>query len=392
MDPSCASTWSRCRPELPRLSSLSSALGLLLSLALGAAPGAHADKPSAKRHGSRRPVPARAPAADSTPAPPTETRAETQADVLYAEAVAAFRAGSYERAAQRAARAVTEYEALGGRAAALGEMKYLQGRATLLLALDLHGAARLSGARQAVDLLQASEPLAPTLLHLDRTLAPQQDRERNRALLRARRVVAAERVLFVRKQGRGAVRVAPAELRCAAGCDAVDREFPLDQRLTLTAQPDEDAWFVGWEGACRGAGPCLVTLDQDRQVQAVFGPRHRLSVALRGDGGAVRSVPDGLSCGAACRAYFPGGQSVALRAVPHRGASFLGWSGACAGAGPCALTLQRDAEVGARFRPLRAQPWLWGTVAAVVATGVATGLLLRYHPWDPDPPVIREVP
>jgi hypothetical protein len=41
---------------------------------------------------------------------------------------------------------------------------------------------------------------------------------------------------------------------------------------------------------------------------------------------------------------------LALRAVPAKGARFVGWSGSCRGTKACRVTLDRGRSVGARFR------------------------------------------
>ena len=44
-------------------------------------------------------------------------------------------------------------------------------------------------------------------------------------------------------------------------------------QLTLTAAPSDGFMFTGWEGDCAGAGACMVTMDQPRNVIAHFAPK-----------------------------------------------------------------------------------------------------------------------
>ena len=74
----------------------------------------------------------------------------------------------------------------------------------------------------------------------------------------------------------------------------------------------------------------------------------RLDVAVSGLG-TVRSDPNGITCGTDCRQSFSHESAVTLTAVAEAGAVFVGWDGACAGAGPCRLTMGDAARVGARF-------------------------------------------
>src|SRR5207247_8541774 len=59
-----------------------------------------------------------------------------------------------------------------------------------------------------------------------------------------------------------------------------------------------------------------------------------LSVSTVGPG-SVSSNPAGIGCGATCAAAFVPGTTVTLTALTAAGATFSGWSGACAG--PTAL-------------------------------------------------------
>jgi hypothetical protein len=74
----------------------------------------------------------------------------------------------------------------------------------------------------------------------------------------------------------------------------------------------------------------------------------RLSVSVRGPGG-VRSTTVGIACPRRCSATFTRGTRVLLRAVPVRGARFVGWSGACSGRSVCRVAMSGNRLVRARF-------------------------------------------
>jgi Carboxypeptidase regulatory-like domain/Divergent InlB B-repeat domain len=79
-----------------------------------------------------------------------------------------------------------------------------------------------------------------------------------------------------------------------------------------------------------------------------------LTVAKTGGGtGTVSSAPAGIICGVTCAAVFEEGTAITLTAVADSGSEFTGWSGACSGTGPCALTLGEGAEVIANFARMR---------------------------------------
>jgi WD40 repeat protein len=77
-----------------------------------------------------------------------------------------------------------------------------------------------------------------------------------------------------------------------------------------------------------------------------------LTVAREGEG-AVRSVPDGITCGTACEAGFAEDSWVLLEATPAVGWRFSTWSGDCGGGAPQVQVLLRgDVHCVARFEPM----------------------------------------
>jgi uncharacterized delta-60 repeat protein len=74
-----------------------------------------------------------------------------------------------------------------------------------------------------------------------------------------------------------------------------------------------------------------------------------LAVTKTGSGsGTVTSSPNGIDCGATCSASFAAGP-VTLTATAAAGSSFTGWSGDCAGTGPCMLSMSADQTATATF-------------------------------------------
>jgi hypothetical protein len=75
-----------------------------------------------------------------------------------------------------------------------------------------------------------------------------------------------------------------------------------------------------------------------------------LSVTKAGTGGGtVTSSPAGIICGADCSESYASGTSVTLTATSAAGSTFGGWSGACAGAGACTLSMTEARSVTATF-------------------------------------------
>src|SRR5439155_794115 len=129
--------------------------------------------------------------------------------------------------------------------------------------------------------------------------------------------------------GSGTITSEPNGIGCPVTCAAV---YATGATVTLTARADLGSSFGGWSGGgCSGSGTCAVTLGADTTVTATFVLQgFVLSVSTVGPG-SVSSNPAGIGCGATCAAAFVPGTTVTLTALTAAGATFSGWSGACAG-------------------------------------------------------------
>jgi len=164
--------------------------------------------------------------------------------------------------------------------------------------------------------------------------------------------------------GAGSVSSTPAGIQCTrnggAQSGTCQAAFPAGAIVTLTGASSGPSVFSGWTGGgCTGTGPCLVTLDQARQVTATFEPPQEvLTVSTSGIGnGTVTSSPAGIGCNrtnqaelGACAAGFGSGTVVTLTAVPTGAHTFAGWSGSgCTGTGTCQVTMSQARSVTAEF-------------------------------------------
>lgn len=76
-----------------------------------------------------------------------------------------------------------------------------------------------------------------------------------------------------------------------------------------------------------------------------------VSVSMSESGrGRVISTPAAIDCPGMCSSVFPHGAILELTAIPHARSVFIGWTGACIGAGSCAATLTGPMAVNAEFR------------------------------------------
>jgi hypothetical protein len=168
--------------------------------------------------------------------------------------------------------------------------------------------------------------------------------------------------------GSGTVTSVPAGIDCGPTCAG---SFASATSVTLTATAAPGSIFGGWSGGgCSGVDSCTVVLAASTTVEAAFSlqaaTQVTLTVTKAGTGtGTVASVPVGITCGPVCAAAFDERTPVTLTATPAADSTFMGWSGACSGTGPCALTLTAATAVTATFRSNVAGASL---VAAVLPT------------------------
>ncbi len=131
--------------------------------------------------------------------------------------------------------------------------------------------------------------------------------------------------------GSGEVSRDPEGTSCGANCT----QHADGTTVTLKAQPHAGSVFSGWSGHCSGTNASVdVTMDSNRACTATFTTApvsYNLTVTTDGNGsGEVSRDPEGTSCGANCTQHADG-TTVTLKAQPHAGSVFSGWSGHCSG-------------------------------------------------------------
>jgi hypothetical protein len=135
-------------------------------------------------------------------------------------------------------------------------------------------------------------------------------------------------------------------IACPPACSGT---FESGARVQLTpGVPPRGRRFLGWRGSCTGATVCAVTLDQERRVDAVWGPASfRISVRVAGRG---RVTTTNFGCTTSCAKTFAAGKTFVFRARPAKGWRFVRWSGACKGRTTCRVATTAARSFVATFR------------------------------------------
>lgn len=145
--------------------------------------------------------------------------------------------------------------------------------------------------------------------------------------------------------GAGVVTSSSGGLVCPGMCSV---QVPYDTALTLTAAPTTSSLFLGWSDGCSGT-ECTLTAKANAHVGATFAKQNELVVVKAGSGGGTVTAP-GIACGVDCSELYQAGAMIELVATPDNESTFAGWSGGgCAGAGPCAVTIDAATQVTATF-------------------------------------------
>ncbi len=152
--------------------------------------------------------------------------------------------------------------------------------------------------------------------------------------------------------GQGNVTSNPTGIECNFDCTEI---YDYGTELTLTPNPEVGTTFAGWIGDCTGTDPCVVTLTEDLDVEAVFTlNRYTLTVTKIGSGtGRILSSPGAIFCGETCTAELNHGTVIELvqtaDAKPNETITFEGWGGDCSGTETCILTMDQNRSVTVRF-------------------------------------------
>lgn len=133
-----------------------------------------------------------------------------------------------------------------------------------------------------------------------------------------------------------------------ASCSA---RYAKNTQIKLSAKPNAEAEFVGWEGECLGTSlDTQMIIDKAKSCLAKFKLKPaKLTVSLAGQG-SITSTPTGITCGTTCSATYEIGTEVTLTAQPSAEFTFVGWGGECAGQdNPIKITIDQTKTCIANF-------------------------------------------
>jgi hypothetical protein len=116
------------------------------------------------------------------------------------------------------------------------------------------------------------------------------------------------------------------------------------------------AWGFLLLAACSPVDPASPDAGGGGDDGGGSGPQ-TLTVSVTGNG-TVSSSPAGIDCGATCAAQFALGSSVTLTGTPAADSAFVGWSGDCAGAAACTVTMDGAKTAMAKFATHGSKRWV----------------------------------
>ena len=168
-------------------------------------------------------------------------------------------------------------------------------------------------------------------------------------------IVAPARTLTITTNGPGTVTKSP------------DKPTYLNgETVTLTAVPNANASFLGWDGALTGAtNPTTLVMDGDKAVTANFAENIYTLALAPGPNGTITASPNKL-------AYYQN-EVVTLTAAPAPGYKLVAWGGDLNGsANPATLVMTKNSTVSATF--------VLDESFTVDVTAVGNGIVVK----DPD--------
>ncbi|WP_448547386.1 InlB B-repeat-containing protein [Thalassotalea fusca] len=146
------------------------------------------------------------------------------------------------------------------------------------------------------------------------------------------------------------IQIKPLEKTCSSAC--IER---VSENTTVELIPlsDDESEFVGWEGDCSNSTNCVLNINGDKKVNAIFEQKFasKLNVHIVGQGDvAVNGRP--MQCGSSCQHTYVTGSRITLTAIPGSSYQFSTWQDAvfgCSTSETCRIVLNDDVQITAIF-------------------------------------------
>jgi hypothetical protein len=165
-------------------------------------------------------------------------------------------------------------------------------------------------------------------------------------------IFSARYALSVQKSGDGSGTVTGTGINCGLDCSEVflAESNPTSRTVTLTAAPSNGSRLTSWSGCDSINGnTCTVTVNQNKNVTAIFSAIYTLSVQRAGSGSGTVTGP-GIGCGSDCSESLDYGTALTLTAAPSNGSRLTSWSGCDSINGnTCTVTVNQNKTVTATF-------------------------------------------
>jgi len=159
--------------------------------------------------------------------------------------------------------------------------------------------------------------------------------------------------LTVNEVGQGTVTSTDGQIDCVSGAGTCSAPYTIGSAVAMNATPAAGWLFSGWSGACTGANPCQVVMNNSLSATANFtSTNFTLTVSEAGQG-TITSTDGQINCtngSGNCSAVYASGTPVSLNATAASGWTFSGWSGPCSGANPCQLVMNTNLNPTANFQ------------------------------------------
>lgn len=166
-----------------------------------------------------------------------------------------------------------------------------------------------------------------------------------------------------KNKGSGVVKSYDRKIDCGDVCFS---NYKQKSTVTLYATPGSGSTFIGWAPAtlgCEGTGPCMVSVDKIKKIQAIFAGDYELklvTVSKNGGAGRVTSSPWALDCKSGndgkCDGTYRYNRDVTLTSYASPGSIFVGWrpEKLCPGTGKCTIAMDRKRIIKAVFsKPIK---------------------------------------